>query len=64
MKCRNFILPMLWMLVISGLAIAQQRLPRPEPPFRGQIGRTAKESKPDFPKAVQAPKGPPISCSS
>jgi len=38
---------------------AQDVLPRPEPPFRGVINRTAKESKPDFPKEVQAPKGAP-----
>src|SRR5262249_28491713 len=34
-------------------------LPRPEPPFKGMIGRTAKESTPDFPKAIEAPKGAP-----
>ncbi len=34
-------------------------LPRPEPPFKGKIGRTAKESTPDFPKAVEAPKDAP-----
>jgi arylsulfatase A-like enzyme len=34
-------------------------LPRPEPPFRGKIGRTAKDSVPDFPKEVRAPKGAP-----
>jgi arylsulfatase A-like enzyme len=34
-------------------------LPKPQPPFRGVIGRTAKESKPDFPKGLQAPKGAP-----
>ena len=34
-------------------------LPAPERPFGGVIGRTAKESKPDFPKAVTAPKGAP-----
>jgi arylsulfatase A-like enzyme len=38
---------------------AQDVLPRPEQPFRGQIGRTAKDSTPDFPKEVQAPKGAP-----
>src|SRR3972149_6215698 len=36
---------------------AQEVLPRPEPPFKGKIGRTTKESKPDFPQEVQAPKG-------
>src|SRR5262245_9957572 len=34
-------------------------LPVPDPPFRGVIGRTAKDSKPDFPKAVTAPAGAP-----
>jgi arylsulfatase len=34
-------------------------LPRPEPPFRGRIERNAVESRPDFPKEVQAPKGAP-----
>src|SRR5262245_3039550 len=34
-------------------------LPVPDPPFRGVIGRTTKDSKPDFPKAVTAPKGAP-----
>ena len=34
-------------------------LPRAEEPFNGKIGRTAKESTPDFPKGVQAPAGAP-----
>src|SRR5262245_50531171 len=34
-------------------------LPVPAPPFHGVIGRTAKDSKPDFPKAVTAPAGAP-----
>src|SRR5215813_966812 len=34
-------------------------LPKPQPPFRGVIGRKAKESKPDFPKAVTPPDGAP-----
>ncbi len=38
---------------------AQEVLPRPEPPFKGKIGRTTRDSKPDFPKEVQAPKGAP-----
>ena len=40
---------------IGGSAI----LPAPEPQFGGIIGRKAKESKPDFPKAVTAPKDAP-----
>jgi arylsulfatase len=38
---------------------AQDVLPRPEQPFGGTIGRTAKESRTDFPKAITAPKGAP-----
>jgi arylsulfatase len=34
-------------------------LPAPAPPFEGVIGRKASESKPDFPKAVTAPRGAP-----
>src|SRR5262249_9062023 len=34
-------------------------LPIPEPPFQGKIGPTTKDSKTDFPKEVQAPKGAP-----
>jgi arylsulfatase len=34
-------------------------LPRPAAPFTGTIGRTAADSKPDFPKAVEARKGAP-----
>lgn len=40
-------------------ALAQNVLPRPEQPFRGTIGRTGKDSTPDFPKAIEAPKGAP-----
>src|SRR4051812_12430809 len=38
---------------------AQEVLPRPEPPFKGHIGRTVKDSSKDFPKATTAPKGAP-----
>ena len=34
-------------------------LPPPEQPFKGHIGRKAKDSQPDFPKEVQAPKAAP-----
>lgn len=34
-------------------------LPRPDPPFRGKIARTRKDSIPDFPKAVEPPPGAP-----
>jgi arylsulfatase len=49
--------------VVVGLAgataEAQQVLPVPPPPFRGEIGLSAKDSRPDFPKPVQAPRGAP-----
>jgi arylsulfatase len=34
-------------------------LPRPAQPFKGKIGRTAKDSTPDFPKAIEAPRSAP-----
>jgi len=34
-------------------------LPIASPPFEGKIARTAKDSIPDFPKGVEAPKGAP-----
>jgi arylsulfatase A-like enzyme len=40
-------------------AMAQDVLPRPDPPFKGKIDRTAAESTPDFPKPISAPKGAP-----
>jgi arylsulfatase A-like enzyme len=46
-------------LLVMHTATAQEVLPKPEPPFRGKIGRTVKDSIPDFPKGVEAPKGAP-----
>ena len=51
-------------LLLLGLAaapgaFAQNVLPQPQPPFKGKIGRTVKDSTPDFPKGVEAPKGAP-----
>ena len=40
-------------------ASAQETLPRPPAPFKGQIGLRADQSTPDFPQPVQAPKGAP-----
>lgn len=34
-------------------------LPKPDPPFKGHIGRTVKDSTPDFPKGLEAPKDAP-----
>src|SRR5450631_1359046 len=39
--------------------VAQEILPKPQPAFQGKIGRTVKDSTPDFPKGVEAPKGAP-----
>ena len=36
-------------------AAAQDALPRPDPPFKGPIGRAIKDSTKDFPAEVQAP---------
>jgi arylsulfatase A-like enzyme len=47
------------MVMLVATAVAQEVLPRPEPPFKGKIGRTVKDSIPDFPKGVEAPKGAP-----
>jgi arylsulfatase A-like enzyme len=49
--------------VLSGGTHAQtlnrDALPIPDPAFRGQIGRTIEESKPDYPQPVRAPKDAP-----
>lgn len=34
-------------------------LPPPEPPFRGEIHQAYKDSKPDYPQSLKAPKGAP-----
>jgi hypothetical protein len=40
----------------ASMAGVQEVLPRPEQPFGGKIERTAKDSTPDFPKGIEAPK--------
>lgn len=63
MKNKTVCTIMLTGLFAIGLALqaarAQEVLPRPEQPFNGHIGRTAKDSTPDFPEEVEAPKGAP-----
>src|SRR5690606_34272897 len=44
---------------MASISAAEEILPKPEPPFEGKIGRTAKDSTPDFPKGVTAPHGAP-----
>ena len=46
-------------IIFATNASAQEVLPTPAAPFKGQIGISAKDSKPDFPQPVQAPKGAP-----
>ena len=46
-------------IAIAQPAAAQNVLPRPEQSFKGKIGRTPKDSTPDFPRGVEAPKGAP-----
>ena len=45
--------------LFSGGVAAQEVLPTPPAPFKGQIGLSAKDSKSDFPQPVKAPKGAP-----
>lgn len=44
---------------LFGGARAQEVLPAPPAPFKGQIGLSARDSKPDFPQPVRAPQGAP-----
>jgi arylsulfatase A-like enzyme len=40
---------------LPALAVTSQVLPIPQPPFKGKIGITYKDSKPDFPQPIAAP---------
>ncbi|MFN5964925.1 MAG: sulfatase-like hydrolase/transferase, partial [Pseudanabaena sp.] len=42
-------------LPLPALADYGDTLPLPQPPFKGKIGTTYKESQPDFPKPIKAP---------
>ena len=44
---------------LAAPVMSQEVLPKPESPFKGKIGRTVKDSRPDFPKGVEAPTGAP-----
>jgi hypothetical protein len=59
MVIRTIVLSLTLGVVLASMAGAQEVLPKPEPPFKGKIGRTAKESTPDFPRGITAPKGAP-----
>ncbi|ELS34277.1 MULTISPECIES: arylsulfatase [Pseudanabaena] len=43
------------LLPLPALADYGDVLPLPQPPFKGKIGTTYKESQPDFPKPIKAP---------
>ena len=59
MKTTKLLALALGLALLTPFLHAQEVLPRPEQPFRGKLGRTTKESKLDFPKQVEAPKGAP-----
>ena len=58
-RTRQLAVVLISLAMLAATATAQEVLPRPEPPFKGKIGRTVKDSTPDFPKGVEAPKGAP-----
>jgi arylsulfatase A-like enzyme len=49
------------LLALGAVGVSAQDvvLPKPQPKFQGVIERTATDSKPDFPKGVEAPQGAP-----
>jgi arylsulfatase A-like enzyme len=60
MKTVTFQIHLILLIISLGAATTDaQVLPRAEPEFKGKIGRTVKDSVPDFPKEVEAPKGAP-----
>jgi arylsulfatase A-like enzyme len=59
MKRRSEVLLGVIAALFAQSATAQDVLPRPEQPFKGTIGRTAKDSVPDFPKEIEPPKNAP-----
>ncbi len=40
-------------------AVEGKQLPKPDPAFKGKVGETYKDSTPDYPQPVKAPKGAP-----
>jgi len=49
----------LFIIVAAHTAFAANVLPNPEPPFKGKIGFSAKDSQPDWPEPIKAPKDAP-----
>ena len=59
-KAARLTFALTWLLMLATAAFGDEVvLPKPEPPFKGKIGRTVKDSAPDFPKGVTAPEGAP-----
>jgi arylsulfatase A-like enzyme len=56
---RKPLMAVLFALVLAPTGVLAQVLPSPEPAFKGTIGRTYKDSQPDFPKPLQALEGAP-----
>jgi arylsulfatase A-like enzyme len=55
----NQLAVLVFVTLAAAIAVAQDVLPRPEPPFKGHVGRTVQDSALDFPQEVKAPKGAP-----
>lgn len=53
----------LWSMLLSALcaplALAQLKLPQPDPEFKGKIAETYQDSTPSYPQPIQAPAGSP-----
>ncbi|MAT70207.1 MAG: arylsulfatase [Planctomycetaceae bacterium] len=58
-RSRTTLLVLTIVTTAAHLACAQEQLPQPDPQFGGTVGRTIADSKPDFPKPVEAPAGAP-----
>ncbi len=58
-KAQRLVVALISVAMLVAPVAAQEVLPRPEAPFKGKIGRTVKDSTPDFPKGVEAPQGAP-----
>lgn len=56
---QSTVVALLALILLPSGAFAQDVLPRPEQPFKGHIGRTARDSTPDFLTEVHAPNGAP-----
>jgi hypothetical protein len=50
---------LVFVTLATAIAVAQDVLPRPEPPFKGHVGRTVQDSTLEFPHEIKAPKGAP-----